>query len=71
MTRSNSSRCPEGQLNPFAAAASAELGSGPVSSEPVARPLRAAGNSALVDSCPTKVVLFAALGTLLPPLTQT
>ena len=52
MTRSNSSRCPDGQRNPVAAAASALLGSAPVSNEPVARPFRAAGKSPLVDSCP-------------------
>ena len=40
------------------------IGSGPVSSEPVALPFFAAGNRALASRFPTNVVLFAALGTL-------
>jgi hypothetical protein len=62
-TRSNSSRCPEGQANPVAAAASALVGSDPVRSDPVARPFLSAVNSELAEICPARIVLFAALGT--------
>ena len=71
ITRSNSSTCPDGHANPVASAASAAVGTGPVSSDPSALPFFAAGKTALVSSSPTRVVLFVALGTLLPPLTQT
>ena len=58
-TRSNSSDCPDGHVNPVAAAAAADDGSGPVRSDPVALPFFAAGNRALASRFPTNVVLFA------------
>ena len=72
MTRSNSSACPEGHAKPVAAAASAAVGSGAVSSEPVALPFFAAGNvGARLETRRRRSSCSSALGTLSPPLTQT